>query len=98
MKENQVHFCHLMPYFQKGEKKNTVQTAKKKKIYAVYGDSIIAESIAQKWFTRFQSANFYLANQEYSTRTAIIIYDQIEMEIKNNPDHTAHNSTEVLHM
>lgn len=50
MKKFKMHFPYLMVfYFSKG--KSTVQTAKK--IFPIYGNSVIAESTDHKWCTKF---------------------------------------------
>jgi len=94
MKENKVHFWHLMVfYFRKG--KNTAQTAKK--IYIVYRDSVVAESTARKWFTRFRNGNFDLVDRECSGRPAVVD-DQILTLIENNPRHTTRDIAEILYI
>jgi len=45
-------------YYKKG--KNATQTAKK--VYDVYGHDAVSVCVAQSWFKRFQSENFYVKN------------------------------------
>lgn len=62
-----------------------------KKICSISGDSDITEkkNTVSKWFARFRSGDVDLENWEYFDMSAIIDDDQVEIMIKNNPDHTS---------
>ncbi|KAG5325309.1 SETMR methyltransferase, partial [Pseudoatta argentina] len=94
MEENKVYFRYLMLFYFR--KKNAAQTAKK--ICAIYGNGIVAESTARKWFARFKSGNFDLEDRKRSGRPVVVNDDQIVTLIENNPRHTTRDIAEILHI
>ncbi|XP_029654779.1 histone-lysine N-methyltransferase SETMAR-like [Octopus sinensis] len=76
MKENEIHFRHLILfYFLKA--KNAAQTAKKK--CAVYEDGVLAESTVRMWFTRFRAENYDLEYRQCSGRPTVVDNEQIKI-------------------
>ncbi|VDO01982.1 unnamed protein product [Rodentolepis nana] len=63
MKEQDVHFRHiLLYYFRKGKNASQAQ----KKLCAVYGDEALKERHCRNWFERFRSGDFSLKNSQRS--------------------------------
>lgn len=75
-------------------KKKSVCT-NSKKLCAVYGNGVIAESMTPfpQWCARFKSGNFSLGDRERSGRSAVSNDKQIKTLIKNNPEHRTQDIT-----
>jgi len=85
MKENKVHFKHLMFFFYRKDK-NATQAANK--ICTVYGEDAVAERTVRKWFARFKAGDFNLEDQERPSKPSTTDVDQIKTLIENNPRYT----------
>ena len=55
MEEDMQHIWHIMLYYFKSSR-NTTETPKKKRIYAVYGEGTVTDPMCQKWFVKFLGA------------------------------------------
>ena len=70
----------LQYYYDKG--KNAAQTCGK--ICAVYGESILSKSAAQKWFARIRSGNFNVKDNSGSGRPMSEKADKIHEKLQQD--------------
>lgn len=91
MGRSKVYYLMFFFYW---KSKNVTQAAKR--IYTVYGEGTITESIVQKRFTRLNAGVLNLDDQQRLNRLSTIDEDQIKLLIENNPRYTTRELAEML--
>ena len=71
-------------YFEKDKNATEIQ----KKIFAVYGESLVIDWTCQKWFAKFHAGDFSLDDAPQSSRPVEVDSNQIETLTENNPWYT----------
>ena len=69
---------------------------KKKKICAVYGETVVTVSPCPKWFVKFYAADVSLDDAPQSGRPVEVDSDQIETLIENNQHYTTQKIEDIL--
>ena len=88
MEEDMQHIWHIMLYYFKSSR-NTTETPKKKRIYAVYGEGTVTDPMCQKWFAKFHTGDFLLENAPQSGRPVEVDSNHIKAFTENNQRYTS---------
>lgn len=95
MSENKEEIRYILKfYYKKG--KNATQAAKK--ICDVYGHDALSVRVAQSWFKRFQSRNFYVKNAPRSGRPITKKVNEIMEKIEQNQHISSHDIDKELNI
>lgn len=81
MEKNNEKLRYILQYYYDKEK-NAAQACEK--ICAVYDESTLSKSIAQKWFARFRSDNFDVKNESSFDHSIIEKADKIFEKVQQN--------------
>ena len=81
------HFRHLLFFaFHRGQKAAEAAWD----ICMVYGEGVIGESMARKWFAKFKNGNFDIDNTPHSRRPSEFDKDHLKALLKQESRQTSH--------
>ena len=91
--EKLEHFRHiLLSEFNRGEK--AAETARN--ISVMFGDNVIGESMARKWFSRFKEDRFDISDTPRSRKLSEFDEDRLNTLIHNDPHQCTRELANVI--